>query len=119
MHFIESRNFGQVVQLALAPLLHSSLLRLKNESESFAEVIPSYETVFEKMNATCCRLSRESWTTNNLSVKANSKSKWQALLGDVTNVEYSVVKCQSIIRKLFDDTGVLGDAVSHSRRSGK
>lgn len=113
LHFLESRNFGQIIQLALAPILHSAILRLKDESEIFNAVIPNYDTVFDKLNSTCCRLSRESWTTNNLNIKVNSKNKWQALLSDVTNIEYSVVKCQSIIRKLFDETRDLSEDVSN------
>lgn len=113
MHFLETRNFGQIVQLALPSLLHSAILRLRDESDLFSAVIPNYESVFEKLNSTCCRLSRESWTTNNLNVKSNSKNKWQALLGDVTNMEYSVVKCQSIIRKLFNETRELNEDVSN------
>lgn len=34
-------------------------------------------------------------------ISGNSKQKWENMLSEITNMEYMVVKCQSIIRKLY------------------
>lgn len=34
-------------------------------------------------------------------IVGNSKQKWENMLTEITNMEYMVVKCHSIIRKLF------------------
>lgn len=34
-------------------------------------------------------------------VVGNSKQRWENMLSEITNMEYMVVKCQSIIRKLY------------------
>lgn len=79
----------------------------------------------EKLLTMCCRLSREAWIVHTASAKGkvfifkrpvtpvelftftklpfagNSKQKWENMLTEITNMEYMVVKCQSVIRKLY------------------
>lgn len=84
MHFFESRNIGQIVQLTLAALYHTALLQIKvryffsnthirRETELYISqdqittehsIIPNFNENFEKLKTLCCKLSRESWSSN-------------------------------------------------------
>lgn len=66
--------------------------------------IPSYEQSIKKLLTLCCRLSREAWSDYSTSTRGNSKYKWQNMLTEITNMEYMVVKCRSVIKKLYPDT---------------
>lgn len=69
LHFLETRNVGQIVQLTIVPLFHSAITRIKGESKAFAAIIPSYDETMEKLSTMCCRLSREAWISHTPSVK--------------------------------------------------
>lgn len=40
-------------------------------------------------------------------ILGNSKQRWENMLSEITNMEYMVVKCQSLIRKLFPNVDTL------------
>ncbi|XP_031617314.1 rab3 GTPase-activating protein catalytic subunit [Contarinia nasturtii] len=101
LHFLETRNIGQIVQLCIVPLFHASILRVREESSKFSSIIPNYEKTMEKLQHLCCRLSRDAWISHTTSTKGNSKQKWENMLMEITNTEYMVVKCYSVIRKLY------------------
>lgn len=48
----------------------------------------------------------------NSSFIGNSKQKWENMLTEITNMEYMVVKCFSVIRKLYPNTKNLDTDVS-------
>lgn len=48
----------------------------------------------------------------NLDYAGNSKQKWENMLTEITNMEYMVVKCNSLIRKLFPNVEHFGESVS-------
>lgn len=95
MHFLETRNVGQIVQLTIVSLFHAAVIRVKvktlfrekkilfdfftfhfhsqNESKQLASIIPNYEQALEKLLTVCCRYSRESWTPTHVG-KGNSKT---------------------------------------------
>lgn len=90
----------------------------------------------EKLQQMCCRLSRDAWivhTTStkgqfkvidllvmlmsfnyNLYIPGNSKQKWENMLMEITKMEYMVVKCYSVIRKLYPNVENLESNVSVS-----
>lgn len=103
LHFLETRNIGQIVQLTITSLFHAAILRVREESSKIASFIPNHEQSLEKLLTLCCRLSREGWTSHTTSVKGNSKQKWENMLIEITNMEYMVVKCHSIMKKLYPD----------------
>lgn len=93
-------------------LIYLLISGLKEESLKYASFIPNYEQSIEKLLTLCCRLSREAWTDYSTSTRSNSKYKWQNMLTEITTMEYMVVKCCSILKKLYPDTNNYENDVS-------
>lgn len=90
------------MQLTLPSLVHTAILRAKDESLPLANVIPNHTEHLEKLLLLCSKLSREVWQTNTTNgARATSKQKWDTLCTELMNFEYTVEKCQSLIKKLF------------------
>lgn len=63
LHYLESRTIGQICQLTIASLFHSSILKLDIEAKTDACLIPNFYENMKKLTNTCCKLSRENWIT--------------------------------------------------------
>lgn len=61
----------------------------------------------EKILLSCCKLSRETWTTQSNNSRNCSPFKWQSLLTEITNVEFAIEEIRSIRKKLFQHMTVL------------
>ncbi|XP_058816303.1 rab3 GTPase-activating protein catalytic subunit [Topomyia yanbarensis] len=107
LHYIESRTIGQIAQLTMSSLFHSSVKILSNEAGVDGEVIPNFAENMEKIVSTCCKLSRENWITNAPTPRGNSWKKYEALLSDITQQESLIIQVRSLRKKLFpeDDAG--------------
>lgn len=63
LHYLESRTIGQICQLTIASLFHAAIIKLDNEANTDASLIPNYHENMKKLMNTCCKLSRENWVT--------------------------------------------------------
>lgn len=103
------------------------------QEQCLLSVVPESEVSCNKLVAVCCKLSRESWTTNaansrsitnlyfclliglvicNFPFSDNSNRKWDSLLQDITHMECMTMKSKSLIGKLFVSSSPLSIEVS-------
>lgn len=108
LHFLESQTLGTIGQMAIAPLFHSSLIKLHNESQGVNSFIPNFKEMEDKLRQSCCTLSREKWNT----MKGMSKKKWEMVTNDISEMELSINQARSILKKLYPDKSVLAEEVS-------
>ncbi|XP_055548685.1 rab3 GTPase-activating protein catalytic subunit isoform X2 [Wyeomyia smithii] len=101
LHYFESRTIGQITQLTVSSLFHTSIRILTEEAGSDREVIPSFAENMDKITSTCCKLSRENWVTNAPTSRGNSWKKYEVLLGDITQLENVIIQVRSLRKKLF------------------
>ncbi|XP_059618716.1 rab3 GTPase-activating protein catalytic subunit [Phlebotomus argentipes] len=94
LHFLESRNIGQIVDLTLATLFHAAMLKIQEEIHEDNFQIPSMTEQMERIVAHCCKLSRE----NLVGVRGK---KWHNLLLELTNMEYFVIQARSLSMKVL------------------
>lgn len=107
LHFLESQTLGSIGQLIIAPLFHSSLLKLQLELKNVADIIPNQNTTEVKLKQTCCLLSREKWNVS----KNISRKKWELLTNDISEMELSINQAASILKKLYPEKSDFGDYV--------
>uniref|UniRef100_A0AAG5DGE6 Rab3 GTPase-activating protein catalytic subunit n=2 Tax=Anopheles atroparvus TaxID=41427 RepID=A0AAG5DGE6_ANOAO len=101
LHFLESRTIGQIAQLSMATLFHVALLTLSSQaSPSERDAVPRFAETFEKLTASCCKLSREAWAADG--PRVSSAAKYEQLLGEMMQLECVVTQVRSLQRKLFD-----------------
>uniref|UniRef100_A0A182IXZ7 Rab3 GTPase-activating protein catalytic subunit n=1 Tax=Anopheles atroparvus TaxID=41427 RepID=A0A182IXZ7_ANOAO len=101
LHFLESRTIGQIAQLSMATLFHVALLTLSSQtSPSERDAVPRFAETFEKLTASCCKLSREAWAADG--PRISSAAKYEQLLGEMMQLECVVTQVRSLQRKLFD-----------------
>ncbi|KAL7043958.1 hypothetical protein ACKWTF_001718 [Chironomus riparius] len=108
LHFLESQTLGSIGQLTVAPLFHTSLIKIQKESENVKDFIPNYKEMEDKLKQNCCTLSREKWNTS----KGMSKKKWEMVINDTSEMELSINQARSILKKLYPDKTDFNDDVS-------
>jgi Rab3 GTPase-activating protein catalytic subunit len=108
LHFFESQTLGSIGQLTIAPLFHSSFVKLSKESEHVKDFLPTYKDMEDKLKQSCCTLSREKWNT----MKSLSKKKWEIVTNDISEMEMSINQARSLLKKLYPDKSELNDDVS-------
>lgn len=108
LHFFESQTLGSIGQLTIAPLFHSSIIKLQKEAEYVKHIIPNYKDVIDKVKQTCSALSREKWNAS----KNVSRKKWETVVNDISEIELSINQARSILKKLFAEKIELSDDVS-------
>jgi Rab3 GTPase-activating protein catalytic subunit len=108
LHFLESQTLGSIGQLTVAPLFHSSLMKLQKESEGVKDFIPNHKEMEDKLKQSCCTLSREKWIAS----KNMSRKKWEMVTSDISEMELSINQARSILKKLYPDKSELNDEVS-------
>ena len=113
LHFFESQTLGSIVQLTLAPLFLSSLIKLQKESDGVKCFIPNFVSMEEKLKQSYCTLSREKWNAS----KSISKKKWDAVANEISEIELSINQARSILKKLYADKSELSDDVSCQERT--
>ncbi|XP_058056659.1 rab3 GTPase-activating protein catalytic subunit-like [Anopheles bellator] len=109
LHFLESRAIGQIAELTVATLFHVALDTAKLEAATARGAIPRYEETIERLTTTCCRLSRENWSTGTGSATGmtravSSRTKYELLLGELLQLESSLTQVRSLTRKLTDSS---------------
>uniref|UniRef100_A0A182F605 Rab3 GTPase-activating protein catalytic subunit n=1 Tax=Anopheles albimanus TaxID=7167 RepID=A0A182F605_ANOAL len=109
LHFLESRTIGQIAQHTMATLFHVALLTVRQAATPDRAAIPRYAETIEKLTTTCCRLSRENWSTGGSSgssggpsTRVSSQTKYELLLGELMQLECCVAQVRSLRQKLFD-----------------
>ncbi|GAB0098823.1 Rab3 GTPase-activating protein catalytic subunit [Sergentomyia squamirostris] len=100
LHFLESRNIGQIVELSLSTLFHAAILKIQEEIAEDGYQIPLLSDQMDKIIAHCCKLSRENWPGSG--ILGMKGKKWQILLMEITNLEYMVVQSRSLVTKLLE-----------------
>jgi Rab3 GTPase-activating protein catalytic subunit len=108
LHFFETQTLGSIGQMTVAPLFHSSLLKIQKESEGVRDFIPNHKEMEDKVKQSCCMLSREKWNAS----KNISKKKWEIVTNDISEIELSINQARSILKKLYPDKLELRDDVS-------
>uniref|UniRef100_A0A182NLL9 Rab3 GTPase-activating protein catalytic subunit n=1 Tax=Anopheles dirus TaxID=7168 RepID=A0A182NLL9_9DIPT len=112
LHFLESRTIGQIAQLTMATLFHVGLLTLVQNARAERDAVPQCDETIDRITATCCRLSRESWSGAGGAAGAgrpasavSSTVKYeQQLLAEMMQLECTVTQVRSLRRKLFGAT---------------
>jgi Rab3 GTPase-activating protein catalytic subunit len=110
LHYLESRTVGQIVQLTIAALFHTAILKVHDEGKSHHDTVPNFAENVEKITSLCCKLSRESWTQNAPTAWGNSHKKYELLLADITFLENVIVQARSLTKKLFGDKTELSES---------
>lgn len=105
LHFFESQTLGSIGQLTIAPLFHSSLIKLQKESENLKSFLPGCKDL--ELKQSCSALSRERWNASSI-----SKKKWEMLVNDISEVELHINQAKSVLMKLYPDKAQLGQDVS-------
>ncbi|KFB44905.1 hypothetical protein ZHAS_00012817 [Anopheles sinensis] len=101
LHFLESRTIGQIAQLSMATLFHVALLTLSGQpTPSERDAVPRFSETLEKLTASCCKLSREAWTSEG--PRVSSAAKYEQLLGEMMQLECVITQVRSLQRKLFE-----------------
>jgi Rab3 GTPase-activating protein catalytic subunit len=108
LHFFESLTLGQICQMTVAPLFHSSLIRLQEELADVRDIVPNCQEIEDKLKQNCCLLSRERWNSQ----KNISKKKWEILANDIGGMELTVNQVKSLKKKLFPERSDLSGDVS-------
>lgn len=108
LHFFESQTLGSIGQLTVAPLFHSSLIKLQRESEGVKDFIPNFKEMEDKLKQSCSTLSREKWNAS----KNISRKKWEMIANDISEMELSITQAKSVLKKLYPDKDELSDDVS-------
>ncbi|XP_058451012.1 rab3 GTPase-activating protein catalytic subunit isoform X2 [Malaya genurostris] len=103
LHYFESRTIGQIAQLTMAPLFHSSIKILSSQAAVDAGLIPCFAENMDKIISACCKLSRENWVTGAPTPRGNSWVKYEALLSDITQQENLIIQVRSLRKKLFSE----------------
>lgn len=111
LHFLESQTLGSIGQLTVAPLFHSLLIKLQEESKGVRDFIPHYKEMEEKLKQICSTLSRERWNAS----KNISKKKWEMATNDISEMELSINQAKSILKKLYPDKIELNEDVSYMK----
>ncbi|XP_053694027.1 rab3 GTPase-activating protein catalytic subunit isoform X2 [Sabethes cyaneus] len=109
LHYFETRSIGQIAQLTMASLFHTSIRILSDEAGSDREVIPSFAENMDKITNACCKLSRENWITNAPTQRGNSWKKYETLLSDITQLETVIIQVRSLRKKLFPEADGEGE----------
>lgn len=65
LHFLEQTTIGQICQMTMACLFHAALIRVRDEGEEYADVIPLWNENITKVLQMCCKLSRDVWNNPN------------------------------------------------------
>lgn len=101
LHFLESRNIGQIAELTTPTLFHAAILKIQEEIAQDDFKIPAMTEQMEKIVAQCCKLSRENWLSPGSRPYGIRSKKWQNLLLELTNMEYHVLEARSLIVKVL------------------
>lgn len=99
LHFFESQTLGSIGQMTVAPLFHSSLIKLQKESECVKDFIPNFKEMEDKLKQSCSSLSREKWNAS----KNMSRKKWEMIANDISEIELSINQARSILKKLYPE----------------
>jgi hypothetical protein len=94
--------------MTVAPLFHSSLIRLQEELADVRDIVPNCQEIEDKLKQNCCLLSRERWNSQ----KNISKKKWEILANDIGGMELTVNQVKSLKKKLFPERSDLSGDVS-------
>lgn len=108
LHFLESQTLGSIGQLTVAPLFHSSLIKVQREGECVRDFVPNYKEMEDRLRQSACTLSREKWINS----KGMSKKKWENVTNDISEMELSINQARSILKKLYPEKTGYSEEVS-------